>query len=58
VQEGDEVWLIAGMPVPVVLRRAGDENYFKKIDIAYVHGIMQGEFVDRNGLHKEEIELI
>jgi hypothetical protein len=58
VREGDEVWLIAGMPIPVVLRRADDESYLKKIDIAYVHGIMQGEFVDRNGLHKEEIELI
>ncbi|KAJ5219366.1 heterokaryon incompatibility protein-domain-containing protein [Penicillium cinerascens] len=58
VRKGDEVWLIAGMPTPVVLRKTGSEKHLKKIDIAYVHGIMRGEFVDLKGLCAEEIELI
>ncbi|KAJ5167802.1 heterokaryon incompatibility protein-domain-containing protein [Penicillium canariense] len=58
VRKGDEVWLIAGMPTPVVLRKTDNENHFNKIDIAYVHGIMQGEFIDQKGLYTEEIELI
>jgi hypothetical protein len=57
-QVGDEVWLIAGMPTPVVLRKVDGENYFTKVDIAYVHGIMRGEYIERNGLQTEEIELI
>jgi hypothetical protein len=58
VRKGDELWLIAGMPTPVVLRKPDSENYFKKIDIAYVHGIMQGESVGYKGLYTEEIELV
>lgn len=58
VRKGDEVWLIAGMPTPVVLRKTESENCFTKTDIVYVHGIMHGEFVDQKGLYTEEIELI
>ena len=58
VQEGDEVWLAAGMPVPSILRKAEEQDCFRNIDITYVHGIMQGEYIDRYRLRTREIELI
>ncbi|KAH8171121.1 ATPase family associated with various cellular activities (AAA) domain-containing protein [Sarocladium implicatum] len=42
IQAGDEVWVLAGLPYPVILREAGDGTYFV-VMCAYVHGIMHGE---------------
>ncbi len=38
----DEVWIIAGSPVPFILRPVGNNKY-KLIGEVYVHGIMHGE---------------
>ncbi|KAJ5171587.1 Ankyrin and HET domain protein [Penicillium coprophilum] len=56
--KGDEVWLIAGMPTPVVLRKTEREDCFTRTDIVYVHGIMHGELFDQKDRIQEEIELI
>ncbi|KAK7956549.1 uncharacterized protein PG986_005771 [Apiospora aurea] len=41
---GDEVWLLAGSDVPVVLRRQGDGNArFRVVGPAYVDGAMYGK---------------
>ncbi|KAK8051632.1 heterokaryon incompatibility protein-domain-containing protein [Apiospora rasikravindrae] len=43
-QVGDEVWLLAGSDVPVVLRRQRDDNTrFRVVGPAYVDGAMYGK---------------
>lgn len=42
VQVGDQVWLLKGSKVPVVLRSTGHSNNWTLIGDAYVHGIMYG----------------
>jgi hypothetical protein len=44
---GDAVWIVAGCPSPLVLRKLGNESY-QVIGEAYVHGIMSGEAVAGN----------
>jgi hypothetical protein len=41
---GDEIWVLAGYPTPVILRPAGNGNH-KFMGQAYVHGAMHGEYV-------------
>lgn len=38
----DEVWVMAGLRVPVALRRLSDRRY-AVVGYIYVHGIMHGE---------------
>jgi hypothetical protein len=42
VKQGDEVWLLEGSKVPLIIRRR-TEGYGRFIGDAYVHGIMYGE---------------
>jgi hypothetical protein len=39
---GDEIWILAGTSVPFVLRPTDDQQY-RLISAAYVHGLMYGE---------------
>jgi hypothetical protein len=57
IQEGDEIWIIPDVPMPMVLRNSGQNGRFRLVGQAYVHGIMHGEAVEREGLQTEEIEL-
>jgi len=41
---GDEVWVIAGADVPMVLRQRGGGKW-SLVGECYVHGIMKGEAV-------------
>jgi hypothetical protein len=43
VQAGDEIWLLEGCRVPVVLRACGNGEDWKVVGDAYVHGVMYGE---------------
>jgi hypothetical protein len=52
----DEVWIVAGLTTPVVLRRSQDGR-FKWMGEAYVHGIMQGEAVRSGRLRFHDIDL-
>jgi len=55
-REGDEVWLVAGVGTPLVLRPcegdagAGGEAPYENVGECYVHGIMYGEAWDDTGL--------
>lgn len=53
VTEGDEVWIIPRLAMPVILRPrdGGNERTYQYLGVCYVHGIMQGEFMtdDLNG---------
>jgi hypothetical protein len=58
--EGDEVWILAGLSEPVILRpNLAKPQHFKTrefIGIAYVHGVMNGE-ITGSSLQKENIVL-
>jgi hypothetical protein len=42
VEPGDQVWVLKGGDVPLILRPVKDGRY-RLIGEAYVHGIMRGE---------------
>jgi hypothetical protein len=42
---GDSVWIVAGCPVPLLLRRSADDQLYRIMGETYVHGIMTGEAV-------------
>lgn len=55
--EGDEVYLVAGLRLPMVFRRAQAVGY-RCIGAAYVHGVMKGEMWDINQDALEEFEVV
>lgn len=57
---GDEVWVVLGSLVPLVLRRATEgEDGRRLVGYAYVHGIMDGEAAPGvNGEGKREVYLV
>jgi hypothetical protein len=44
---GDEIWVIAGLSAPCLLRKVGTGKY-KFLGEVYIHGIMNGELADHN----------
>jgi len=42
VLEGDSIWIVAGVRVPLMLRE-GTPGVFRIVGGAYVHGFMDGE---------------
>ncbi|CAG2002012.1 unnamed protein product [Fusarium graminearum] len=54
---GDEVWVVAGSPAPVVMRSTDDENEYFMVGEAYVHGAMQGEAVTDDAVW-EKIQIV
>ncbi|KAG8157462.1 hypothetical protein KVR01_012846 [Diaporthe batatas] len=52
---GDEIFVLRGGKVPVLLRRDGDSGPYQFVGEAYVHGAMEGDMFD---LHKCENLLI
>jgi hypothetical protein len=62
-REGDKIAILDGAKVPVVLRQVGHEAEaeFEYVNVAYVHGLMDGEAIElsKNGkLGREEFWLI
>ena len=43
MRKGDQVWLIDGARVPMVLRKAEGQNEFILVGECYLHGVMHGE---------------
>ena len=62
LQTGDHVFVLLGARVPFVLRPiqlvGGSRNRYEMVGEAYIHGIMQGEALDRGELSKMEIEIV
>ena len=59
-KEGDIICILLGCSVPVVLRPVGGDSAFEFIGECYIHGLMEGEFmqtVSENGWEPEEIEI-
>ncbi|KAH9238764.1 hypothetical protein K456DRAFT_1769710 [Colletotrichum gloeosporioides 23] len=57
MREADSVWVIIGADVPFILRPAADGG-FLVVGEAYVHGIMDGEFVKSRTGPWQTIEII
>ncbi|KAK4185938.1 hypothetical protein QBC35DRAFT_502647 [Podospora australis] len=53
---GDQVWILAGVATPLVLRPDGER--FKVVGDAYVHGLMFGEGLEGGEEMMKDIELI
>lgn len=49
LEEGDGVWIVAGVETPLVLRSCGENNEYELVGEAYVDGIMNGEAVTNGG---------
>jgi hypothetical protein len=60
LEVGDEVWVLAGAAVPLILRPAenGEHGERKVIGETYVHGIMNGEVAEETGRKLRQIELV
>jgi hypothetical protein len=43
LEVGDEVWILTGADVPLILRPSASSGEYRLVGEAYVHGIMQGE---------------
>ncbi|KAJ9156280.1 hypothetical protein NKR23_g1143 [Pleurostoma richardsiae] len=56
IEVGDEVWVLAGLKVPFLLRPQGNGRYLAVGD-AYVHGLMHGEALERKGSDFVTVEL-
>ncbi|KAI0509152.1 heterokaryon incompatibility protein-domain-containing protein [Xylaria bambusicola] len=53
---GDDIYLLAGLDVPCVLRRRGNE--FRFVAIAHVHGVMRGQLWPKNEDDLEGLTLV
>jgi hypothetical protein len=60
VTTGDEVWMIRDSAAPLILRPAqGEENRYRLVGEAYVHGFMNGEMLQaKYGLSVGNVTLI
>jgi Heterokaryon incompatibility protein (HET) len=59
IEAGDEVWVLAGAAVPLILRPAENGHGERKvIGEAYIHGIMNGEVVKEADTKVRQIDLV
>jgi hypothetical protein len=57
VKEGDEVWVLAGLNAPAVLR-SSHAGAYQFIGSCYVHGLMHGEIGKSANVPLEHVELV
>ncbi|KAH6714217.1 heterokaryon incompatibility protein-domain-containing protein [Leptodontidium sp. MPI-SDFR-AT-0119] len=59
-QKGDQIWVLLGCSVPVVLRKRGGEQFCEVIGECYLQGYMQGEIMEelrKGAVNIEEVRL-
>jgi len=54
---GDQIFLLGGVPLPLVLREATIPGTYFVVESAYVHGMMNGETV-RGSTDLDEVILV
>ncbi|GAB1316469.1 hypothetical protein MFIFM68171_06679 [Madurella fahalii] len=57
---GDEVWIVQGCRFPMLLRRTDGDEFrgdFRLVGTCYVHGLMNGETLQRPGFEFENISI-
>ncbi|KAK3314503.1 heterokaryon incompatibility protein-domain-containing protein [Apodospora peruviana] len=57
-RHGDEVWLLEGCPVPIMLRKTSTSGEYTVVGKAYVHGVMDGEYWTQPRGELEGISLV
>jgi hypothetical protein len=57
MQQGDEIWILPGASVPLILRKVSAECRYRVVGDAYVHGIMHGEALTGFELDFIDIEI-
>jgi hypothetical protein len=59
-QKGDQIWVLLGCSVPVVLRKRDGEQSCEVIGECYLQGYMQGEIMEelrKGAVNIEEVRL-
>ena len=51
IRVGDEIYLLAGVPLPMALRRESTSNTFRVVGAVMVHGLMHAEGFEKSQLH-------
>lgn len=57
LHEGDSIWIVPGCRVPLIFRPVEGSNRYRLVGGTYVHGIMNGEFMDRENATFETVSL-
>ncbi|KAH7396646.1 heterokaryon incompatibility protein-domain-containing protein, partial [Phaeosphaeria sp. MPI-PUGE-AT-0046c] len=57
LRKDDTVWIVPGCRVPLVLRRVAESARHRLVGGAYVHGVMNGEALQRRDLKYEMVSL-
>jgi hypothetical protein len=58
VQVGDELAIFKGGAVPFVFRKLGDQDTFKLVGEAYIHGMMHGEALELKSLSEKRFDIV
>jgi hypothetical protein len=57
LREGDSVWIVPGCPVLLILRRVEGGIRYRLVGGSYVHGMMDGEFLQGKDVNFEMVDL-
>ncbi|KAK7188478.1 ankyrin and het domain protein [Paraphaeosphaeria sporulosa] len=57
LSEGDSVWIVAGCRVPLILRKVEDSLRYKLVGGTLLHGFMDGQWLRRDGVRFNVVEL-
>jgi hypothetical protein len=57
LRESDSIWIVPGCRVPLIFRAVSDSPRYRLVGGCYVHGFMDGEVLERNGIEFEMVEL-
>jgi hypothetical protein len=57
-EPGDEIWIIQGCRLPVVLRKSHDYlSMYRLVGSCYCHGIMKGEILDQDNFSFSDVQI-
>jgi hypothetical protein len=57
LQQDDEVWILPGAAVPIILRKTSEISRYRVVGDSYVLGFMHGEALSGHGLEFVDIEI-
>lgn len=55
LHRGDSVWLVPGCRVPLILRSIEGSSRYRLVGGSYLHGIMDGEVINRTDIRFEQV---
>jgi hypothetical protein len=57
-QPSDEIWILSGCRLPVILRPDNDKGMFRLVGASYVYGCMEGEFLNDQNFKLRGISML